>query len=281
MEFNEIAEKHTKLLLDIIESYRIKIRDIESELYTDFFNDFSGKVVIQRGRIFANASTLNNLPAWKKYYKKSAELGSWIVSKMKEISFSLNNYFGFVTKKQVSKEVTEASKFLLSQIGFDGEKLTDKGFLQMLTRDITPERRIKLFALQAINAGKSLTDFQKDLKKLISGDKAAGRKGVVAAHYKTNSDTLFSEFDRTLSFKVAEKYELHYVLWSGPTLKSSRPFCRRRKGKSFSVAEIKAMDKETWAGKIPGQSTIISAGGYNCIDNLLYITQELYEGLTP
>lgn len=279
MQFDEIVKKHGDLLQKVLNDFYGQVDKLQEALYTDFYNDFVSKLTSDGKIKQSGASALNTLPAWRKYHQSSRNLAEWIVDKINEIIQSAAEYFGFVTKKKVTKEVSEVAKLLLDRLGFDGKKFVSGGILESLTMDITAERLVKAIAIQAINAGRTLQQFQKQLKYLIVGDKAAGRAGVVESHYKTNANTLFAEFDRALSYNVAVKYELTHILWSGPVVRDSRSFCRKRKGKVFTIEQVKEFDKLSWPGKIPGQSTIISGGGYNCIDNLLYITSELAETL--
>ena len=141
--------------------------------------------------------------------------------------------------------------------------------------DSNVERRVKATAIQAIRAGKSLAEFQPDIKAMIKGGKASGKLGVVEGHYYTNANTAFSEFDRAMSLEVADKNGLNFAIWSGPRLTTTRDFCADKKGKLLHRRQIIALSKKEWRGKIPGQSCLTSCGGYNCVDTLLWVSTEL------
>lgn len=274
MSYKEIADEHTKKINDLIDGLFERVRSVQSEFYDNLYDDIV-KSLTENGKI--KRGNVGSLSAFPAYRKASGRLLNWIIEAINELSESIAKYFGFVTKRNVSEDVRKATETLLNQLGYNGKKFSESGVLYSLVSDSSVERRVKVAAIQAINTGKSLKDFRVQLQAMILGDRATGKFGIVEAHYHTNARTLFSEFDRSVSYNIAAKYDLNYVVWSGPRLTSSRSFCASKKGKVFPVSEIKGFDKKDWQGKIPGQSTIISAGGYNCTDNLLYITKEMAE----
>lgn len=263
----------------LLAAFAYRVADLERWLYDGFYDDFVKRVVVG-GRIGtkeSNIAKINNSPFWGKFYKKSAEMVGWILDNLVPLINKLTSYFDLVTATDTSVEVRMTAQKMLDRLGYNGKEILRGGYFDTLINDVTAERRVKRAAIQAIVAGKSLKEFQSDLNVLLNIDKQSGRLGVVSSHYQTNANTLFAEFDRAVSFEQAKKYGLGHALWSGPQLTTTRAFCKSKKGKVFTIDQINAMDAQTWQGKIPGQATIISAGGYNCVDLLLWITDGMAE----
>jgi hypothetical protein len=268
----DFVERLTAWLADQVEK-------LQSWLYDAFFEDVTGQIVIKGGLKQGTGSInrINTSPVWRVFYKRAELLGKEMVERMKQLSDLTGAYMNEVTGLDTLTDNQKATVQILNALGYDGKAFIKGGFFHNLINDVTAERRVKRLAIEAINSGKSLSDFQKSLKGLIRGDKAAGRLGVVSSHYYTNANTLYAEFDRALNNIQAERYELTHMIWSGPFVKGTRKFCADKKGKIFTREQVIAMDKQTWQGKIPGQSTLISMGGRNCVDIGLWITGELAE----
>lgn len=276
-DIEKLGRNKADLIDDILAKFGGTVTDLQSWLFTAFYDDFVERVVsegsIKSGIGAVNA--VNRSPVWKKYYKQSNNVGGFMVDSFGRLTSSLGYYFNALIGRETLSDVDRVAKQVIEQYGFDGKVFLEGTYFNNLLKDATVERRIKSLAIQAIRSGKSLKDFQKELRTIINGDKATGKAGIVEAHYYTNATTAFSEFDRTVALQLADKYGLNNAIWSGPQLRDTRDFCQSKKGKVFTKAEIKEMDSRNWQGKIPGQSTLISCGGYNCVDTLLWITDDL------
>lgn len=265
------GESRSTLIEFLMEELGRKADGLADWLENEFWADFEKLNGTNAQRI----SGVNRSGVWDRFYRKSREIADWILGGLEDILGFLKGYFSELLGVKGLNDVQKFGVSMLERLGYDGKKFTKGGYFYNLINDVTAERRVKRLAIQAIMAGKELKDFRKDLRGILKGDKQAGRSGVIKAHYQTNAGTTFAEFDRGLSNEMAIKYELNSAVWSGPRLTTSRDFCLAKKGKVFTRAQIEAMDGQKWQGKIPGQSTIISAGGYNCVDILLWITDEM------
>ena len=273
-KIKRLGQDRQDLIDRLLNEFQKQVVRLQDWLMESFFDDFVQRVTVD-GRIRQGEGYIAKIaasPFWRDFYKKSVDVAAWIIDQIPGIGKMVTAYFDEVTGAKTASETKAISETLLNRLGYDGKKIVKDGFFDLLINDKTAERRVKRLAIQAIVSGKDLKTFKTDLKGLIQGDTAAGRLGVVEGHYYTNATTTFAEYDRAVSEAQAEKYDLTHAIWSGPTLTTSRPFCKSKKGKVFSREQIQAMDNQKWQGKIPGQSTLISAGGYNCVDILLWIT---------
>lgn len=265
------GESRSTLIEFLMEELGRKADALADWLESEFWADFEK----MNGTTGQRISAVNRSGVWDRFYRKSKEIADWMLGGLEDILGFLKGYFSELLGVKSVSDIEKMSVQMLDRLGYDGKKFLRGGYFANIINDVTAERRVKRLAIQAIMSGKELKDFRKELRAVLLGDKKAGRSGVIRAHYQTNASTTFAEFDRGLSNEMANKYELTHALWSGPRLTTSRDFCLAKKGKVFTRAQIEAMDGQKWQGKIPGQSTIISAGGYNCVDILLWITDEM------
>ena len=277
-EIEQSGEKRVDLMERILADFDSRLRRAQDWLFDALWEDVLKKIVVE-GKVktgLPSIRAVNTSPVWAAYYRRLRdEVTLWMVDVMgTKLTDSILSFFKLqVPATDLETRTRAAANSLLTALGYDGAKFVDGGTLHLLTYDTTAERKVKALAIAAVASGRSLPAFKRDMLTIIKGD--AGQLGIVERHFQTNANTAFAEFDRSLSGQLAERYGMNYAIWSGPRMTTSRPFCLARKGKVFSRAELQAMDKLKWQGKIPGQSTLLSAGGYNCSDILLWITDEL------
>lgn len=277
-EIEQSGEKRVDLMERILADFDSRLRRAQDWLFDALWEDVLKKIVVD-GKVkqgLPSIRAVNTSPVWAKYYRYIRdEVSMWMVEVMGgKLPDSILSFFKIqVPATDLETRTRAAAQALLTRLGYDGGKFTPGSTLDLLTYDTTAEAKVKRLAITAVASGRSLPAFKRDMVSIIKGD--AGRLGIIESHFQTNANTAFAEFDRSLSGQLAEKYGMNHAIWSGPRMTTSRPFCLARKGKVFSRAELQAMDQLKWQGKVPGQSTLLSAGGYNCSDILLWITDEL------
>lgn len=277
-EIEHLGADRVALMERLLSDFDSRLRRAQDWLFSNLWEDILGKIVVD-GKVkqgLASIRAVNSSPVWGAYYRYIRdEITGWMVEIMGgKLTDSILSFFSAqVSSTDLETRTKTAAKDLLFALGYDGGEFVKNGGLYLLTYDNTAERKVKALAIAAAASGRSLNAFKRDMIGVIKGD--TERLGIVERHFQTNANTAFAEFDRSLSGQLAEKYGMNFAIWSGPRMTTSRPFCLARKGKVFSRDEITAMDKLKWTGKIPGQSTLLSAGGYNCSDILLWITDEL------
>jgi hypothetical protein len=261
----------SKAVQDAIERLKSEVADIAEWLYDTYLSEISDKY-LKNGKLSGNVVGVNTSSTFKQFYSRSRAAAAAIIQGFDSVAKTIKEYYlDLFPEKTDFNTVLEK---MMNSLGYDGKALIKGGYLYNLTNDNSAERRVKAYAMSAIRSGKSYNDFRKELKGIIVTDRNSGKLGVVEGHYYTNAYTAFSEFDRSLSYEMAKKYNLKYAVWTGATMLTSRSFCKSKKGKVFSIEQLKEMDSTKWQGKIPGQSTLISQGGYGCIDSLLWVTDE-------
>lgn len=128
----------------------------------------------------------------------------------------------------------------------------------------------------AVMRGQSLPDMRRQLKEIVVDSE-------LPANYVYNQakQSLWM-FHRNYSTSIGTSLDLKHYYFDGVAVAHSRAWCIKRKGKAFTKKEIEGWADEDWQGKIPGttkESIFWLVGGYNCIDVLRPITEQLYERL--
>lgn len=91
---------------------------------------------------------------------------------------------------------------------------------------------------------------------------ADGLGSAVATSVSTEFDTALSAFNRTVTTVKATDAGIDYFVYFGPDDNKTRPFCRARVDKVYTLAELRKMDN--------GQGLPVEQylGGYNCRHHL-------------
>jgi hypothetical protein len=116
------------------------------------------------------------------------------------------------------------------------------------------------------------------LRQAIKGD--AKREARLSRYVKQVSNDSIEQFNRAYMETLTSDIDVDYWIYSGTTIKDSRPFCKARVGKAFTTKQVQSWASLTWDGKIPAtnKATIKTyLGGYNCRHRLLPISKEAYE----
>ncbi|GGH42871.1 hypothetical protein GCM10007423_39840 [Dyadobacter endophyticus] len=159
-----------------------------------------------------------------------------------------------------------------------GQQALDRVKTQLI--DVIPETAfiepVSQALENAVMRGQSLPDMRRQLKEIVV-------ESELPANYVYNQakQSLWM-FHRNYSGSIGTALDLKHFYYDGVAVQHSRGFCLKRKGKVFTKEEVEEWVKEDWQGKIPGttkESIFWLCGGYNCIDVLRPITEQLYKRL--
>lgn len=123
---------------------------------------------------------------------------------------------------------------------------------------------------QNVNTGGRYAGFLDQLREYIKGTNTV--EGRALRYTKTYlSDTLFT-YARTYQQSITSDLGLEWYFYSGPIIKTTRPFCRERAGKHFHKKEIESWADLEWQGKKQGttaSSIFVYVAGWNCQHQLI------------
>lgn len=133
----------------------------------------------------------------------------------------------------------------------------------------------------AITEGLLFNELTRQLSTLVTGIRGNNKlkQGILENHWTINRitrDSLF-QFNRNYHKVQGSLTNGSWYQYIGGLVKDSRDECIRRvKVKYFHKKEIEDwidIPKKDWPEKIPGVSPFIQCGGYNCLHNILLISE--------
>lgn len=186
---------------------------------------------------------------------------------MKDVTVSIESYYE-------PHGMSKYSEFFHTA----GEQALDRVKTQLL--EVIPETAfiepVSEALENAVMRGQGLPDLRRQMKEIVV-------ESELPANYAYNqAKQALWMFHRNYSGSIGTALDLKHFYYDGVAVQHSRGFCLKRKGKAFSKEEIEEWAKEDWQGKIPGttkESIFWLCGGYNCIDVLRPITEQLYKKL--
>lgn len=161
----------------------------------------------------------------------------------------VNDYLGEVVNKD---HVLNDADYTIAEtlINFDTKVIANKAYA--LTDD-----------LSATIMRQVITGETPDVNQLIDD---LGSRTV--SQIKTELNTATMAFSRSVTQAKAKSLGLKYFLYIGPDDKITRPFCKARVGKVFTLEEIEKWDNGT---DLPAKQYL---GGYNCRHDLRPVSEE-------
>ena len=188
-------------------------------------------------------------------------------------------YFVSVTdlKTKVFDSLKKNQPLLGRQLGVKIQRgksqLIRGGYLDRLAQNEEVRRELKNIAIGNISGKASFKDFANSIRETIVGRE--GVDGALTKYYKQYAYDGFSAVQAATDLYMADSLGLNYFIYSGSTIKTTRPFCIERVNQIFSREEAETWEALDWKGKNPNVSFFIARGGYNCRHQLDWITDKL------
>lgn len=186
---------------------------------------------------------------------------------MKEVTISIESYYEPYGMSKYSEFFHTAGQQALERVKTQLiDVIPETAFIEPVSQALE----------NAVMRGQSLPDLRRQMKEIVVDSE-------LPANYVYNQakQSLWM-FHRNYSTSIGTALDLKHYYFDGVAILHSRPWCIKRKGKAFTKEEIEGWVNEDWQGKIPGttkESIFWLVGGYNCIDVLRPITEQLYERL--
>jgi hypothetical protein len=87
--------------------------------------------------------------------------------------------------------------------------------------------------------------------------------GRLAKYAKQQVHDSLMQFDASVNVVIGKESGATHWKYVGRIIETTRPFCRKHEGKTFTTEEIESTWAGSWAGKASGDPFIVR-GGYNC-----------------
>lgn len=205
-----------------------------------------------------------------------AQLLPWLIRNVKKL-VSLNGDF-YATRETVGATVrSSAVRQVLLSLGYDNKKkkVVEGTYIDSLGGSGLKQQILSRVS-SAIMGKSSISGFRASFRKDFIGGRGLG---LVEKQFNLLSRNLFAQVERTASLAYAENLGFTHAVY-GHTLKNNtRPFCRARMNRIYTIQEIRSWDAQDWKGKITGVPAEVQQGGHNCRGNYRWMTKTLAETL--
>lgn len=199
---------------------------------------------------------------------------------LKLTPMSGNYYSAMGSPADVVKSIAEKVGFIEQGIGIKDGEIIKGGYLDTITRMPEVRQELKDYVISSVANKKGYSEYLRGMKELVVG--TASRPGVLERYYRQFAYDTFNQTDAAINKHYADSLDLKWFVYTGSLIDTSRPFCRKRAGKTYNTEET-----DTWKcdpdliGKPKGKrcddsyNPLIERGRYNCRHTIRYITEEL------
>lgn len=189
-------------------------------------------------------------------------------------------YSAMGTPADVVKSISEKVGFVEQGIGLKDGKIVKGGYLDTLTKAPEVRQRLKDYVTSSVANKKGFQEYLKGMKEIVVGTKI--RDGALERYYKQFGYDTFNQTDAAINKHYADSLDLTWFVYTGSIIDTSRAFCIKRAGKTFSTEETEKWKCDpTLIGKPKGKkcddayNPLIERGRWNCRHTIRYITEDL------
>lgn len=249
-------------------AYIQKRQELLASAVSDMQASFFATILKSIDKVARNVAELDRL-----FYQftrgELAAVISQFASDIMSIGRVNESYFKTLLGKEYTLTKDSIQEPLRKRFGLTENGFAKDSFFDLLVRDTSVQQQVKKAAYQLQYTGKGPKEFAETINGLLEGKAGAYQRFFSTFVYDT-----YQQADAEIQEQTAKRLELEAALYSGGTVRDSRPFCKERNGKVWLRSEIAAWNEETWAGKIKEGSVEINRGGYNCRHHLSWITNK-------
>lgn len=258
-----------------------KIEKLQRGLTSDLF-DLISDLDIRDGKIrdtTANHSKIaKGIKEIEKKYKKDLKddvIKAFIDALLKTCKLN-TKYFNDINPEKTKANEKRVHDLRLKSLGYNEKKdeIVKGSILSGILESNTVINSIRSIMVGAVGA-LSIDLIKRALRRIVIGEPKKKRPGKVDKEISNVLERELVKHDRKIQKDFAVILELKYFIFQGPLLKTSRKWCKGKKGKVFSVVEAERdWPNEEWDGKNFPYVPLEDIGGYGCVDMIDYISQE-------
>lgn len=278
-KFEDLIKRREQIIAEAEAEAVKRLQGIETESWGYVADLISGLDTVE-GRIVFKASNVRRVNSGIQGFtgwlqSKLYSFGEWIANRFLSL-FGLNLSY-FKTIKKESPIYEQARKLILLRWGWDVEKkaIISGGFLANAFNVQGVAETVGQRMMSGLAAGMDLKSFVKAFKSFFLTNRQS--TGVVVKQFERAAFDSFQTFDRTVQNQIGSELQLGYALFAGTEIKTSRTWCKKRKGRIFSRAVVESWNGDSWDGKILGTDVKETLGGYGCRDHLSWLSAEMVE----
>ncbi len=274
-------DKRQKAAIDASNALQRDVRSLQQSVFAETVAEVAGRLEVENGKI---KFTARNMGAAGWVYRvfdrfktswRGTLLGT-ILDWAGDIAGLNEEYysdFGDAPTKE------RALEYAMLRWGYDIKtgSVLPGGYLEGLFDTGSVAKRAASLVSKAIAQGMSLKQFQAMFASVFVGRPG---KGMLEAHWRTNSFDLFQRIDRAANLFYADELGLNWAVYSGTLEEDSRPFCIARVNKVYSRKQIESWKGLEFQGKPKyGYDPFTDCGGFNCRHHLSWVSDEIAQHL--
>lgn len=282
--------------MDARQAARIKqLRGVERKLFEELvkvlveaLDKGDGKITDRRGSVSINrlvdqifrAIERNDL---KDFYRQS----------MRDLSAILSN--GALYAKEVKPMKPSnflavkrtVNRLMRKRLGLDPDTGAVKadGFLDKMFQTDAVRQEVKQVIAKAVTGGVPMGKLMRQLEVTVKGTRE--NPGAMEKHFRGFVLDTYQQFDRATSDEYAKRLELVDFIYQGGLIETSREFCIKRDGKTFTKDEARSewpkdptlprTTKERTSGVVIDYNPLVDMGRWNCRHRCRYVSPEFAE----
>jgi len=237
-----------------------------------------------------NDTLINRIDSFIDKLQKALQrdiLGQFAADLLKSTSFSADYYRALGFKKTVVDNVLNKKIHIERKLGFTPTgRLRKKGYLYRLGQGEEVRQKLKQYVIDSLLGDTDFLSFQLGFRNLVKGNKrkkGLATNGVLQKYFDQFAYDSFNMLDAATNKQFADNLDLQHFIYEGSIIDTTRPFCRKRAGKAFSIKETKnwkddpdLIDKKNKDTYQP----LIERGRFRCRHFIKYITETVYLALT-
>lgn len=270
----KLAEMQDKLYNKIVDEWLMKYKDVYGR------SAGTGSSSADLLRSLTELETIIN----KASFQGNPEVLRDVVSDSKMLSQYNMMYFStmFDNPTKLNEINVKALDIINKQLGVNTDgTLKAKGFLDKMMASKNVSKLIAAEAKKAYTNGYDTQTFREKLKQIIVG--APKQNGILEQHFTTYAKDVLNSINGSNNNIYRKELGLQYAYYAGGLIKSSRALCIKNNGKIFSTEQIEALKKDPFILKMYGPNIedynpYELPGGYGCLHNWDWITNDLAEG---
>lgn len=219
------------------------------------------------------------------------ELGRSTVGDMQAVlNFNASYFEPFAPGKDLLALKATVDGVMRKRLGIDKEDgLVRKGYLDKLFRNVEPRTDVKKMVAKMVAAGRPMKELEKALRQKVEGTKNTA--GVLEKHIGGFVLDAYQVADSITNQQFAKRLSMDkYFLYSGGLIETSRPFCRQRNDKVFTVQEAEQWRKaaslpktaaERESGVVTDYVPTEDRGRWRCRHRIIWLTEEMAFSMRP
>lgn len=264
-----------------------KVDKAQSTFLNDLIADYMGKFQTDdKGNLLASTSNMRMAIKLDQFFDALDEntlrsINTQFGKDMLKLTPLSGRYYSAMgTPKDLVESISEKVGFIEQGIGIKDGEIIKGGYLDTLAKMPEVRQQLKDYVITSVANKKGYSDYLRGMKEMVVG--AGQKEGILKRYYRQYAFDTFNQTDAAINKHYADSLDLKWFVYTGSVIDTTRPFCRKRAGKTYNTEETEKWkcDPDLIAkpkGKKCDDSynPLIERGRYNCRHTIRYITEEL------